>query len=352
LNHLTSMVNDLLKNQDHHQPDLPMDTLQRITALEEGALALDKKVGGDSTYVFEEYVFGSDLDVLTLLGSSLDEVDVGLFLDLVGATSRLEDSFSSGKEYTDKERSASHVGISALAADQMATLDFTTVLFFFEKSPGKKLPVEEDDGWGHKMESFARYTGAKGRAVRGEISTKVKNLTTKIKGSVVGSGVAQRLSRWLTAEVIRQVSELLNFLTDYQGELVNECNYPDKTAWRYLGICARGILSYLIVPRMEVAGVNDIGARPTKARIIWAVMQVHIRMNSLISCGFKPHSVLTTTMTTFVMKNRIDASQLESVTIKCDSVVKSNAGLDKRVGYLEVLSKTLSTDVKTLKAKK
>jgi hypothetical protein len=82
------------------------------------------------------------------------------------------------------------------------------------------------------------------------------------------------------------------------------------------------------------------------------VMQVHIRMNSLISCGFKPHSVLITTMTTFVMKNRIDASQLESVTIKCDSVVKSNAGLDKRVGYLEVLSKTLSTDVKTLKAKK
>ena len=95
LENLTSMVNDLLRNQDHHQPNLPPDTLQRITSLEEGAITLDKKVGGDSTYVFEEYVFGSDLDVLNLLGSSLDNVDVGLFLDLVGATSRLEDSFSS-----------------------------------------------------------------------------------------------------------------------------------------------------------------------------------------------------------------------------------------------------------------
>ncbi len=75
-------------------------------------------------------------------------------------------------------------------------------------------------------------------------------------------------------------------------------------------------------------------------------------MNSLIECGFKPHSILTTTMATFVMKNCIDSSQLELVTTKCDSLVKSNTGLDKRVVAMESLSKTLQADVKALKGKK
>jgi hypothetical protein len=320
--------------------------------LEEDIGALNQRVGSDSSYTFEELVFGSASDVLQALGSSLDDVDVGSFLDIVGATARLEDTFSSGKEYSDKKRSAHHVGSTALASDQMATLDFTTVLFFFEKTPGKKIPVEEDEGWGHKMDNFDRYTGAKGKAVRSEITTKVKNLSTRVKGSVLGTGSAQRLARHLISEVLRQVSEFTNFLTDYQGELENECNYPTKVAWRYLGISARSIFNYLIVPRMEVAGLDEIGSKSSKSLIIWAILEVHMRMNSLISCGFKPHSVLTTTMTTFVMKNRIDSSQLEAVVTKCDLISKTNNGLDKRVGVLETLSKTVAADMKTLKSRK
>ena len=85
---------------------------------------------------------------------------------------------------------------------------------------------------------------------------------------------------------------------------------------------------------------------------MWAILEVHIRMNSLISCGFKPHPILTTTMATFVMKNRIDASHLEAVVTKCDLLVKTTTGLDKRVGVMETLSKTLQADLKACKAKK
>ena len=132
---------------------------------------------------------------------------------------------------------------------------------------------------------------------------------------------------------------------------MNECNYPTKVAWRYLGISVRSLLNYLIVPRMEVAGLNDISSKANKARIIWAMLQVHVRMNSLIECGFKSHPVLTTTMTTFVMKHQIDSSQLEAVVTKCDLISKSGAAIDKRVSVLETNSKTVATDIKFMKTK-
>ena len=74
-------------------------------------------------------------------------------------------------------------------------------------------------------------------------------------------------------------------------------------------------------------------------------------MNSMIDCGFKAHPVLTTTMTSFVMKNRIDSSQLEAVVAKCDLISKSGAGMDKRVGVLETNAKTVAADIKFFKGK-
>ena len=50
-----------------------------------------------------------------------------------------------------------------------------------------------------------------------------------------------------------------------------------------------------------------------KAQILWATLQVHNRINAIIKAGFKSHFVLTTAMSDFIMKNRIDVSQLEAV---------------------------------------
>jgi hypothetical protein len=348
---LCSLIDDLRMTQMEQPVGLPPGVLDRITTLEEDCSTMEQKLGDTASYTFEGLTFGCEDDILKLLGSGLDEVHSGLFLDLVGTTSRLEDDFSSGKEYADKTRSARTVGITPLEADQMSTMPNTTVLFLFEKNAGKKIAVEEDDGWGYRMESFDRYTGAKGKAVRTDLTTRVKNLTTTVKGSIVGQGPGQRLARHLLTEVVRQVSELTNFLTDYQSELENECNYPSKVAWRYLGITTRSIFNFLIPPRMEVAAVGDLGSRPSRARIIWAVLQVHIRMNALADCAFKSHPVLTTTMSSFIMKNRIDSSQLDAVIAKCDLISKSTGASDKRVGVLETNAKATAINIMTIKAK-
>ena len=118
---------------------------------------------GTESYVFEDMVFSCPEDLLRLLGSSLDDAHVGLYWDPVGVLAQLEERFGSGKEYTDKTYSADRCELTPLAADQMASMDHPTTSYFFEKTAGKKGVVEADDGWGHRMESYDRFTGAKGQ---------------------------------------------------------------------------------------------------------------------------------------------------------------------------------------------
>ena len=100
----------------------------------------------------------------------------------------------------------------------------------------------------------------------------------------------------------------------------------------------RAICEFLVPPQTGVAALSNISSTPVKAKIIWSILQVHVRLNSIIDAGFKSHSVLTTAMADFIMKNRIDGAQLESV--------------EKRIGQLESGAKSAASDLKTLKAKK
>ncbi len=131
LDSLRAMVDSLLENQAGDALESSPDVLRRIAELEEGALVNIQKVGGTEAYTFEDMVFNSDDDVLSLLANSLDDVDVGGYLDLVGTLSRLDDDFSSGKEYADKMRSSSAVGITPLEAVQMSTMNYVTVPFLY-----------------------------------------------------------------------------------------------------------------------------------------------------------------------------------------------------------------------------
>lgn len=345
------MVQSLMNQHGNAPPALPADTLQRIDTLEDDVTVLGQQLQSSGSYTFETFVFHSEAELLRVLDSSIGDGHVGWYLDIVGVLTRLEDVFATGKEYADKRRAAELAKLTPLAADNMASMEVSTVLYLFEEKAGKKNPVDEDDGWGHRMESIDRYTGVKGKPVRTVITTKARDLTTKVKGSILGTGVAQRLAKHLLTEVNTQIGALTTFLTDYHNELQNECNYPSKVAWQYLGICTRAIIKHLIVPRLAVSGIEDVCSKANQTTILFAVLEVHQRMNALIACEFKSHAVLTTTMSTFVMKHRIDASQLEAVGAKCEAVSKSSSLVEKRVAVLEVSSKAASADLKFLKTK-
>ncbi len=59
--------------------------------------------------------------------------------------------------------------------------------------------------------------------------------------------------------------------------------------------------------------------------------------NPIISANFKSHSVLTTAMADFIMKNRIEGAQLDAA--------------EKRISHLEAAAKTAVADIKVIKGK-
>ena len=75
-------------------------------------------------------------------------------------------------------------------------------------------------------------------------------------------------------------------------------------------------------------------------------------MQEFIKIGFKAHPVVTTAMSNFLMKTRVDSSQLDGL----DAKVKALAGAEKKVTNLEAEFKTFKNvtmgEMKALKARK
>jgi hypothetical protein len=337
LDALKAMVHSAIINPRHTTPTVPQDVLDRIIELEVAALDQAPVDVESAPYSFEDYTFTSAEDLVNQLGSLLDGVNVGQFVDTFGLTCRLEDSFASGKDYADKRRATATAGISALEADNMSTLEHTSIPFFYAKAPGKPLAVDEDAGFGHRLETFSKFNGGQGKSTKSELSRKVLQVITRIRGTISGNDIAKRLARHLLTEVKIQVGRISSFFADYYGVLTDECHYTPKAAWRFIGVSFRAICNYLVPPRIAISALDDLAQRPIKAQIIWGILQVHNRLNSIISAGFKSHSVLTTAMADFIMKNRIDGAQLEAA--------------EKRIGHLETAAKTAAADIKVIKTK-
>ena len=83
------------------------------------------------------------------------------------------------------------VGISNLEADRM---DTTSIPIMSNRASGKSTPVEEDAGFGYKMDTHARFAGVMGKSVRNELKELLLVLTTKIRGAIGGTSVAERLA--------------------------------------------------------------------------------------------------------------------------------------------------------------
>jgi hypothetical protein len=317
---------------------VPPVVLSRITDLELENLTRTQGSLGSKVFLFENLKISSVDSLQKALGASIDTVDVGSYIDIIGALLRLGDDTTSGKEYADKRRSTSAVGISILEADQMACMAATSIPIIFNKTAGKSTPMDEDSGFGYKMDTHAKFSGAMGKSVRTELQELLEVLTIKIMGPIGGTSTAERLATHLSSAVVSQLNTLLSFFSDYHLVLTTNCHYPSKTAWKFIGVCFRAMCNYLMPPRIGVSALDDLKARPVRAQIIWATLQVHTMFNEIVKAGFKSHPVLTRAMADFIMKNRIDGAQLEAV--------------EKRLGALETGAKTSAAELKTLKFKK
>ena len=83
----------------------------------------------------------------------------------------------------------------------MWTMDHDTVSWFFAKSSGKTIPMEEDAGFGHRFETFAKFNGGQGKLAKSELTRRGDQTLAKIKGTLVGSDLGKRLTRHLLMEI-------------------------------------------------------------------------------------------------------------------------------------------------------
>ena len=319
---------------------LPPDLLTQVNALEATCTTLKEKlVGSSNTYDFEGHTFTSADDVLTILGKSLDDISIGCYLDSFSAICKCEDSFDGSKEWAQKQANAKKVSMHPLEVDLMATLPYVVPIHLFAKTSGKRDLMDEEEGFGAPFKTYDIFCG-KGRSVSGRqtLKDKIRDMISGIRGVInqsPGNGLAKQLALHLLREVASQIDEIISFIGDYYEELFLLCDHTKEVSWKFVGNCNYAIHKETSHPRIQVAQLIDIGEPKVKAQIIWALLQSHAILNRIIKAKFKSDPVITTTMSNFIMKNRVDKSAFTDWTTKITQATKKMDALDGEVRPLK-----------------
>ena len=319
---------------------LPPDLLTQVNALEVTCTSLKEKlVGSSNTYEFEGHTFTSPDDVLAILGRSLDDISIGCFLDCFSAICKCEDSFDGSKEWAQKQANAKKVSMHPLEVDLMATLPYVVPIHLFAKTAGKRELMDEEEGFGAPFKTYDIFCG-KGWSVSGRqaMKDKIRDMISGIRGVInqsPGNGMAKQLALHLLREVLSQIDEIISWIGDYYEELFQLCDHTSVVSWKFVGNCLYAIHKETSHPRIQVAQLIDISEPKVKAQIIWALLRSHAILNRIIKAQFKSDPVITTTMSNFIMKNRVNKSAFTDWTTKITQATKKVDSLDGEVRPLK-----------------
>ena len=326
---------------ERNVPDPSMNLIpSRMSELEVKIQSLIAASDGGGSFAFGGHRFQSPSDVERILEEELPDASIADFPELFGILCQVSDKFTDGKAYADKSRSSLSIDSTNAEVDVMATMTHPVPLVLFSKAEGKSTLMDPEKGFGHQLDTYSKFSG-KQAAFRQVITRRTNDLLLSIRGNLRSTGVCADLSRHLCAETKNQLAEILTLLADWHDELTNQCDYPSKVAWEFEGFMIRAIMEHLAPPRVEVASVSGLSSSRSKSLIIWAIMQVHVRLNEVIEAKFKSHPVVTTAIANFTMKTRVDRSHIMDVTEKMKDATKSSVNTEKRIASLEAELKTL-----------
>ena len=214
----------------------------------------------------------------------------------------------------------------------------------WEKNVGKEKLTQTEEGFGYRLSTHKKFAGEVGELVRTEMLKKLKNIVATTKGAIVGRGEAQSLAKHLLTEVSAQMAEIVAYISEQYQELVAQCNFSPDSAWIYIGSSLRAVFDSLSPFRCEFAALEDWSSAENKSQIIWATIQVHIQINSVIAAVFTSHQVV-----------RVDVTTVEALETKVAAAVKTTTSVDKQVSSLDNDLKAHKTwtanEVRTLKQK-
>ena len=283
---------------------------------------------------------------MRILGDNLDDSSTAQFGDNVTILNCCEERYETGESYAKTAHATNQVNLTRLEADYLASNGHEGAQIMFGAKEGKTTLMDREEGFGYFMNTHEKFTGRKKVSARLELIRRALQRIKKIEGNIQGHSIAHELVRHTLREVSTQLTRFLAFMEDWTQEMVQQCGYLLAVAWLFIGIVSRAILDHMLPPRLEVAEIMDIkDNRLNKARLIWSILQVHIRFNEIMDADFKAHQVVITAQSNYIMKSRVDPSRLDEVDKKFKLQDELTVASNRRLASLENELKTAKTTI-------
>ena len=330
----------------------PRDILDRLTVLEGNTITGSCKVG--------ERAFVAEHDVLTFVREQEITGDTGVFWDLASLLICMNmQTTGTGKERADSIHSAQRAGrISALESNFLAGLSHPRPTTLFGKDT---IAAAARDSLLVVATSYEEWIQNGSYSVRTKFEKRLSAFVGSVKVAIRG----QRISSLAKDVAIQMVEEshnhwvkLSQFLDSMYLELTSVAQFRPASAWALMGKCLSGMFDYTDSFRSPVSLVESTNTLMERAAVSWAVLQSHQAMHDLVAAGFKTHPVVVKEISLFMLTERVDPIQMDSLRTDLVKAKKDAAdskkvadAADERVKVLESAFKTLSNEHKQLKDK-
>jgi hypothetical protein len=194
---------------------------------------------------------------------------------------------------------------------------------------------------------------------RTELSAQVRVHTDGAIGQIGnGQTPAHLLAHVLLNQVGMQWNALVGFIDTFYLDLVAKCKFDSGKAWKLVARCVAAVFEATQMHRSKVILLEDSTKLGQKAAFMWATFQTHRVIQSFIDVQFQSHSKIVTEISLFVVRERADPHEIESLATKCkkaeEGSIKATTELKKlqeSQGELKRKHDALSAEFKTLKTK-
>jgi hypothetical protein len=191
------------------------------------------------------------------------------------------------------------------------------------------------------------------------VSNQLRGFVEGVKGNLNPRDGGYDLARLLLTEVRSEWNDMLSFIDDFHIDLVEVARFETSKAWILVGRCVAAVFEAMRPFRDRVKLLQDPTTLENKAAYLWAVLQCHRVMQEFILVKFRGHPAIVKEMTLFMLIERVDATELKSMTELLKKVEKiaeqANSASSKLTDQVNALKRThdnLANDVKLLKSKK
>ena len=300
-------------------------TVQRLADLEVKMRTLEVKLTEKSVSIGSE-VFGCIDDVAVFVTTYMSPVEpfFGCFFDIISALEKCGRA-SKGSAEAIKERSDTNKA-GFMRGTDAATIETSfgvTVPSIFQSTAKMGTEMCLD-----KVPKFVDFDGGDGK---NGMTVAIDDAMVKLVNGVEYSAnqhygsEAHRRARNLATELATRThnfwSKLQTFVSSFHRELMNTAKASDQEAWDLIREMLQAIFSEIAQARQQGSAAENQSEFDKTRVILWATLQAHRVMESLVVMRFRKHPCVIPSLTLFLYKNRASGGTIDELSKKVDGAL-------------------------------